>query len=78
MKGTVHHYRAVFEPSGDGSYWAFVPELPGCFTYGETLEETEVNVRDAIAGYLRVVMERGIGFPKGSEAALVKEVEVGF
>ncbi|MBV9301936.1 MAG: type II toxin-antitoxin system HicB family antitoxin [Acidobacteriaceae bacterium] len=31
---------------------AFVPSLPGCHTQGETLEETERNVREAIALYI--------------------------
>jgi len=79
MNENIYHYRVVFEPAPDtGGFWAFVPELPGCFTCGATLEETEVNVRDAIRGYLRVAAEEGILVGKASEAAVIKEVEIGF
>ena len=27
----------------EGGFWAEVPALPGCFSQGETLEETVVN-----------------------------------
>ena len=36
----------------DGSYSAEVPALPGCFTCGETLEETQANIREAAEGWL--------------------------
>jgi predicted RNase H-like HicB family nuclease len=31
-----------------GGYLAYVPELPGCMSDGETLEEALKNVQDAI------------------------------
>jgi len=42
---------AVFEevaPSEGGGYVAYVEELPGAITEGETLEEARDNLRDAI------------------------------
>ncbi len=41
-------YEAVLE----GGYIALVPALPGCHTQGETLEETEKNIKEAIELYL--------------------------
>ncbi len=35
-------------------YWAEVPELPGCCTQGETLEELKENAEDAIEGFLDI------------------------
>ena len=32
----------------DGSYWAEVVELPGCFASGETLDELRVAVDEAV------------------------------
>lgn len=46
---------AVFEPCEEGGYHAFIPEIPGIHTQGETLEETRENLADAEA-------ERGIRF----------------
>ena len=42
---------------------AFVPALPGCHTQGETLEETESNVKDAIALYLESLAAHGEATP---------------
>jgi predicted RNase H-like HicB family nuclease len=33
----------------DGSYWAEVRELPGCFASGHTLDEVFEGLREAIA-----------------------------
>lgn len=41
-----------YEQAPEGGYVAFVPALPGCHTQGETLEEAEHNVKEAIALYL--------------------------
>lgn len=46
-------WRVVFErdpKSGDWAVWC--PELPGCASAGETLDEAETNIREAIRLYL--------------------------
>lgn len=40
---------AVFEPADEGGYIAFVEELPGANTQGETLEEARKNLTEAVA-----------------------------
>jgi len=42
-------YPVFYEQAGECSYVAFVPVLPGCHSQGETLEETERNIKEAIA-----------------------------
>lgn len=37
----------------DGSYWADVSELPGCFASGETLDELSASLREGVDLYLR-------------------------
>ncbi len=44
--------RAVVHEAAEGGYWAEVPAIPGCATQGETLEELEENLREAIEGCL--------------------------
>ena len=39
---------AVFRADPDGGYVAFVEELPGANTQGETLEEARANLREAV------------------------------
>jgi predicted RNase H-like HicB family nuclease len=46
--------RAIVHPEQTGGFWAEVPALPGCVTQGETLEELQVNLREAIELWLSV------------------------
>jgi predicted RNase H-like HicB family nuclease len=41
-------FTAVFEEAEEGGYVAFVEELPGAISQGETLEEARENIREAI------------------------------
>ena len=41
----------------DGSYYATVENLPGCFTMADTLDELNENLREAIASYLASVQK---------------------
>ena len=47
-------YRAVVHVEPDGGYWAEVPELPGCFTQGHTLDELYHNLPEAVGCHLDV------------------------
>lgn len=47
--------KIIVHKAEESGYWAEVPGLPGCFSQGETLEETENNIREAIEGYLLAV-----------------------
>lgn len=40
---------AVFVEAPEGGYVAFVEELPGANTQGETLDEARENLKDAVA-----------------------------
>src|SRR5262249_12332102 len=45
-------YKALVHHEEGGRYWAEVPELPGCFTQGETLDEIYRNLVEAISVHL--------------------------
>ena len=57
-------YSVYYEQAPGGGYVAFVPALPGCHTQGETLEETERNVKEAIALYLESLATHGETIPE--------------
>ena len=46
--------KAVLHVAAEGGFWAEVPALPGCVTQGETLEEIQANLREAIDLWLSV------------------------
>jgi predicted RNase H-like HicB family nuclease len=60
----AYSYSVFYEQSADGGYVAFVPALPGCHTQGESLEETEGNVKEAIALYLESLTAHGEEIPE--------------
>ncbi len=44
---SVYRFSVIIEKDKDG-YFAFCPELQGCYTQGDTYEEVLENIRDAI------------------------------
>lgn len=50
-------FTVLVHDAEEGGYWAEVPELPGCASQGETLDELERNVTDAIEACLRAHLE---------------------
>ncbi len=40
--------RVVVHQEDDGSYWADSVDAPGCFTVGETIDDTLHNMQDAV------------------------------
>jgi predicted RNase H-like HicB family nuclease len=42
-------YFAVFEPSNDGGYGVYFPDLPGCASYGKTYAEAEEMAKEALS-----------------------------
>jgi antitoxin HicB len=57
-------YRIVLRKESEGTYTAFVPSLPGCITWGETVEHTLEMTKDAIEGYIAVLIEEGEPIPE--------------
>lgn len=47
-----YRYSVIYQYDLEGGVVAFVPDLPGCHTQAETLEEAEVNIKEAIELYL--------------------------
>jgi predicted RNase H-like HicB family nuclease len=51
-------YNAIFQKEEEGGYSVWVPDLPGCASQGETLDEAMSNIEEAIALYLENEEER--------------------
>ncbi|MGB6945310.1 MAG: type II toxin-antitoxin system HicB family antitoxin [Bryobacteraceae bacterium] len=52
-------FAVVIHEDPEGGFWGEVPALPGCYSQGETIDELKDNIREAIAGVLEVLRERG-------------------
>jgi predicted RNase H-like HicB family nuclease len=68
-----YNYTVIVEKS-DNNYGAWAPDLPGCVTTGATVEETLVNMREAIELHLEGMREDGDPIPEPSATAAVVEV----
>ncbi len=55
-------YLVVIEKA-DKNYSAFSPDLPGCITVGDTVDETISFIIEAIELYLEAVAEEGGAMP---------------
>ena len=58
-------YAIVIEKA-ESNYAAYVPDLPGCVATGQTIEETEREIQEAIEFHLRGMREDGLSIPEPS------------
>lgn len=56
----------IIKDLSEGGYVASYPDLPGCLTCGDTLEEVVQNADDAKREWLLAAMEEGIDIPEPS------------
>lgn len=57
-------FEVVLEPQPEGGFVVSVPDLPGCWTQGESREEAVANAKEAIGAYLETLEELGRPIPK--------------
>ncbi len=61
-------YLVIYE-QGDSSWGAYSPDLPGVAVVGDTREEVERLMRDAIPLHLEGLREAGMSLPRPRNAA---------
>lgn len=61
-------YAIVIE-KGPGNYAAYVPDLPGCVAVGDTVEEVELEIREAIEFHIEGLKEDGLPVPEPTSLA---------
>jgi predicted RNase H-like HicB family nuclease len=60
----------AIEPADEGSsYGVVVPDLPGCFSAGDTLDEAISNAHEAIDLVCETMIEDGLDIPLGKTIA---------
>jgi len=75
MNRKRYHYNIVLRPEPEGGFTALAPALPGCVTYGRTLEEARKMARDAVAGYIASLKKHGEPIPN-DEDTLVASLDL--
>jgi predicted RNase H-like HicB family nuclease len=66
-------YLIILEKTSTG-YSAYSPDLPGCVSTGDTAEETEANMREAIEFHIEGMREEGLSIPIPQSRASYIEV----
>lgn len=68
-------FTVVIERDEDGKYIGIVPDLKGCYSYGDTLDELMKNIKEAIQAHVEVLKaeEKELPTPRFSG---IQEVEI--
>lgn len=64
-------YTVVIEQADDGSYSAYVPDLPGCVSCGDTPGQTLDSIGEAVQGHLAVLRQYGEPVPPSRSFATI-------
>ena len=57
MEKIILEYNVVFEKEKDGGYSVWVPDLPGCSSQGDNLEDAISNIKESMELYLEDAAE---------------------
>jgi len=57
-------YTVILHNAEEGGYWAEVPALEGCYSQGETVEDTMLNIKESIQSHIIALEDEGLKPPK--------------
>lgn len=57
----------------DSSYGVTVPDVPGCFSYGDTVDQALTNAKEAIIGHIETLLE--IGEPVNIKVSAIESLK---
>ena len=58
--------------SDDTAYGVVVPDLPGCFSAGDTLDEAMTNAEEAAVAWIETTLDAGGAVPSPSSLEAVR------
>ncbi len=71
----VYQFTVVIEPDGE-AFHAYVPALPGCHTFGATIEEAQANIKEAIGLHIEGMLEDNEPLPVEPEPMFITRLSV--
>jgi len=69
-------FTTLVHKAEEGGFWSEIPALPGCYSQGETIDETIENTKEAIEAYLIALKEDDLEIPV-EEDLFIGKVRVG-
>ena len=77
MKTKILKYTVVYTPEPEGGFTVTVPSLPGCVTYGKSLNDAKEMAEDAIRLYLESLRKHKEPIPQG-ENSFIGSIDLEF
>ncbi len=77
MKERINRYMnlpyrmTIVEDTEEGGYVAYFPELPGCITCANTIDELMMCVQDAKRTWFEDMLERGLPIQMPEQTAVI-------
>lgn len=71
----IMKYPVVLHHEEGTAYGVTIPDIPGCFSAGESVTEALHNAKEAINGHLEILAEDGSDIPEASNIDKYKDVE---
>ncbi len=62
-------YVVLIDPTPDGGFGAWAPDLPGCVALGDTFDECLSQMREAVAFHVDGLRDEGLTIPTASTRA---------
>ena len=75
---TYYRFTVVLEPDRQ-ELWRYnvrVPALPGCLTFGDSVEDAFANAHEAVAGYVESLLADGEPIPKEAHPTIAATIVV--
>lgn len=72
---TEYQFTVAIEPDEHG-YHAFVPALPGCHSFGDTVEEAQVNIHEAMELHIETMIEDGEPVPVQHDPIFITRISI--
>ena len=64
---------AIESGTASEAFGVVVPDLPGCFSAGDTMEEALANAEEAIAAWIDVALDTGKDIPQPSDIEALRK-----
>lgn len=72
-------YPIAIEPGNDTTAWGVVvPNLPGCFSAGDTFEEAMIQTEEAVTSWIEVALDAGQDIPTPSHIEALRTTHLEF
>lgn len=71
---TSFTFRTIIMPDEGGTFHGYAPALPGCHTWGDSLDDTRLRLKEALEVYIKSLIDDGESVPQDQGYELLETV----